>query len=158
MFGRRDLCSCYIEFCTKIESLTKWPPFFLQTEVFTKRPLLLYSPHQMTPFFSLVRTERPPFFFIKSVTERPLLWGSCPHILVTSICECPPGSEGPLATSLPYYSCLQKVSPAFNAFSMFTFVYIFVTDTVILAQLLIVIDANPYAYSLIFNIKVMVYL
>ena len=43
----------------------KWPPFFLQTEVFTKRPLLFfYSPHQMTPYFSFVLTERPLFFFI----------------------------------------------------------------------------------------------
>ena len=37
------------------------PPFFLQTEVFTKRPLLFYSPHQTTLYFSFVLTERPPF-------------------------------------------------------------------------------------------------
>ena len=46
LFGRRDLCSYLIEFCTKIDSLTKWPPFFpLQTEVFTKRPILFNSNH-----------------------------------------------------------------------------------------------------------------
>ena len=63
-------------------------PFFLglQTEVFTKRPPFFYSPHQMTPYFSFVLTERPHIY---SVTERPLLLGSCPHIPVTSICDSP---------------------------------------------------------------------
>ena len=74
LFGRSDLCSCLIEFCTKIESLTKWPLFFLQTEVFTKRPLLFYSTHQMTPYFSFALTERPPFFFSLSPKD-PYFWG-----------------------------------------------------------------------------------
>ena len=30
-----------------------------------------YRPHQMTPYFSGALTERPPFFFTQSVTERP---------------------------------------------------------------------------------------
>ena len=36
-------------------------PFFLKREGFTKRPPSFYSPHQMTPYFSFVLTERPPF-------------------------------------------------------------------------------------------------
>ena len=43
----------------------------------------------MTPYFSGALTERPPFFFTQSVTERPLLLESLSHIQVTSIFECP---------------------------------------------------------------------
>ena len=44
----------FFTFCSKIESLTKWPPLFLQTEVFTKRPLL----------FFIVLTKWPPIFLL----------------------------------------------------------------------------------------------
>ena len=70
--------------------LTKWPPFFFKLKSSLKDPLFFYSPHQMTPYFSFVLTERPHIY---SVTERPLLLGSCPHIPVTSICDCPPPPE-----------------------------------------------------------------
>ena len=53
----------------------KWPPFFLQTEVFTKRPLLFHSPHQMTPYFSFVLTERPPFSLFSLSPKDPYFWG-----------------------------------------------------------------------------------
>ena len=43
----------------------------------------------MTPYFSGALTERPPFFFTQSVTERPLLLESLSHIQVTSIFEFP---------------------------------------------------------------------
>ena len=73
LFGRRDLCSCLIEFCTKIESLTKWPPFFLQTEIFTKRPLLFYSPQQMTPF--LLSSLKDPLFSLFSLSPKDPYFG-----------------------------------------------------------------------------------
>ena len=70
----------------RAHEMTSFFFFGLQTEVFTKRPPFFYSPHQMTPYFSFVLTERPHIY---SVTERPLLLGSCPHIPVTSICDSP---------------------------------------------------------------------
>ena len=65
----------------------------------------------MTTYFSFALTERPPFFFIYSVTERPLLWGSCPYIPVTSMCECPRKTQAAFRTSSTthdYYSCRSR--------------------------------------------------
>ena len=56
-FGRRN--SCYIEFCTKIESLTKWPPFF-----FFKLKSSLKD-----PFFFIVLTKWPPIFLLSSLKD-----------------------------------------------------------------------------------------
>ena len=64
LFGTRNFVVA--KFCTKIKSLTKWPPFFLKTEGFTKRSFFFYSPHQMIPHFYFVLTERPPFLFSMS--------------------------------------------------------------------------------------------
>ena len=62
LFGRRNFI--VVKFCTKIESLTIWPPFFLKTEDFTKRPPSFSSPQQMTPYFSFVLIERPLFLYL----------------------------------------------------------------------------------------------
>ena len=51
-------------------------PFFLQIEAFTKRPPSLYSPHQITPYFSSVLTERPlPFFSLFSLSLKDPYFG-----------------------------------------------------------------------------------
>ena len=47
----------------------KWPPFFLQTEVFTKRPLLF--------FFFIVLTKWPPIFLLSSLKDHFFLYLVC---------------------------------------------------------------------------------
>ena len=58
LFGRRDSCSCLIEFRTKIESLTKWPPFFFKLKFSLK-----------DPFFFIVLTKWPPIFLLSSLKD-----------------------------------------------------------------------------------------
>ena len=64
------------------------PFFFFKLKSSLKDPFLFYSPHQMTPYFSLVLTERPPFFlYLVCHRKTPTL--GVVHITVTSICESP---------------------------------------------------------------------
>ena len=94
--------------------LTKWPPFFLAFKLKSslKDPLFFYSPHQMTPYFSFVLTERPHIY---SVTERPLLLGSCPHIPVTSICDSPGHWCGPFTNTCKGAWCKYLSQKIFGA-------------------------------------------
>ena len=48
-------------------------PFFLQTEVFTKRPLF-YSPHQMTPIF-LLSSLKDPLYSLFSLSPKDPYFG-----------------------------------------------------------------------------------
>ena len=85
---------CMDKFCTKIESLTKWPPFFLKKNLKAslKRLPSFYSPHQMTPYFSFVLTERPSFSSLNLSPKTPIiLWGSCPHMALPYVNAFPPG-------------------------------------------------------------------
>ena len=69
----------------------KMTPFFLQTEVFTKRPLLFFIVlTKWPPIFPLSDHWKTPFFLYLVSHRKTLLLGSCPHIPVTSICDCPP--------------------------------------------------------------------
>ena len=83
------------KFCTEIESLTKWPPFFLKTEGFTKRPPSFYSPHQMTPYFSstslkdslfslLCLSPKDPYFRGLVCTSLSLLYVSAPREITSA--------------------------------------------------------------------------
>ena len=51
------------------------PSFFPKTEGFTKRPLLFYSPHQMTPYFSFVLTKKIPSFLYLGSPKDPYFRG-----------------------------------------------------------------------------------
>ena len=73
LFGRRDLCSCWIKFCTKIETLTtEWPLFFYKLKSSLKDFLLFYSPHQMTPYFC-PHWKTPFFLYLVCHRKTPTL-------------------------------------------------------------------------------------
>ena len=75
---------------TKIKSLTEWPPFFLKTEGFTKRPLLFIILTKWPPIFLLSSLKDPFFLYLVCHRKTPTL-GSYPQIPVTSICDYPGG-------------------------------------------------------------------
>ena len=51
------------------------PLFFFKLKSSLKDPFLFYSPHQMTPYFSFVLTERPPFSLFSLSTKDPYFGG-----------------------------------------------------------------------------------
>ena len=56
--------------------LTKWPPFFLAFKLKSSlKDPFFYSPHQMTPYFSFVLTERPHIYSVTDSPKDPYFWG-----------------------------------------------------------------------------------
>ena len=58
LFGRRDLCSCQIEFCTKVRASRNDPLFFFKLKSSLK-----------DPFFFIVLTKWPPIFLLSSLKD-----------------------------------------------------------------------------------------
>ena len=61
------------KFCTKIESLTKWPFLFLKTEGFTERPLLYINLTKWPPIFLLSSLKDPFFLYLVRHRKTPTL-------------------------------------------------------------------------------------
>ena len=88
----------FAQFCTKIESLTKWPLFFLKTKGSTERspsflksspndPLFFFCPHLKTPFFSFVCHRKTPILGFLSAHPRHFHMWVPPGLVVSTHCH-----------------------------------------------------------------------
>ena len=68
LFGRRD-------FALRLRASQNDPIFFFKLKSSLKDPLFFYSPHQTTPYFSFVLTERPHFSLFSLSPKDQYFWG-----------------------------------------------------------------------------------
>ena len=64
------------KFALRLSASRDDPLFYLQTEVFTKRPTSFYSPHQMTPYIFLLSSLKEPLFSLFSLSPKDPYFGS----------------------------------------------------------------------------------